>query len=78
MPSLIFWLHSKAEAGDIIFILGGTELDLTGHTDIRVPGGVTIASDRGRSGSDGALQRPTNTTRAHSSAPRATMYDLPD
>jgi len=50
----------KAQAGQVIFIPGDAELDCTGlifaedlHLDI--PGGVTVASDRGHEGSPGAL-----------------------
>lgn len=51
---------SKAKAGDVVFIPGETEIDLTARIYIEqlvleVPEGVTIAGDRGRHGSKGAL-----------------------
>jgi PKD repeat protein len=43
-------------SGDVIFIPGTATIDLTGETSsIIIPGGVTLASDRGRSGSAGGL-----------------------
>jgi cysteine-rich repeat protein len=44
----------NAQDGDIIFIHGDAEIELTGYSNILVPGGVTIASNRGRDGSTGA------------------------
>ncbi|MCA9134385.1 MAG: right-handed parallel beta-helix repeat-containing protein [Planctomycetales bacterium] len=51
---------SKAQAGQVIFIPGDTEIDLTTHVYIdqlalKIPEGVTLASDRGHQGSPGAL-----------------------
>ena len=51
---------SKAKAGQTIFIPGETEIDLTArvyieHLVLEIPGGVTLAGDRGHSGSQGAL-----------------------
>ena len=51
---------SKAEAGQVVFIPGGTEIDLTARIYIEqlvlgVPGDVTLAGDRGHNGSPGAL-----------------------
>ena len=51
---------SKAEAGQVVFIPGETEIDLTAliYIDqlvIEVPEGVTLAGDRGHQGSQGAL-----------------------
>ncbi len=51
----------RAKAGEVIWIPGDVTMDLTGHRELRIPGGVTIASDRGRDGSPGA--RLFNTTR---------------
>lgn len=50
----------QASAGETVFIPGDAELDLTSLVYIdaltlQVPGGVTLASDRGHSGSRGAL-----------------------
>ncbi|MET0135750.1 MAG: FG-GAP-like repeat-containing protein [Kibdelosporangium sp.] len=44
-----------ATAGDTVFVAGGASIDLTGLKRIPVPAGVTLASDRGVSGSPGAL-----------------------
>jgi hypothetical protein len=51
---------SKAKAGQTVFIPGETVIDLTARIYIEqlvleVPGGVTLAGDRGHSGSQGAL-----------------------
>lgn len=50
----------KAKAGQVVFIPGQTEIDCTARVYIEglvieVPGGVTLAGDRGRDGSEGAL-----------------------
>ena len=44
----------SASSGDVVWIPGDAHLDV-GHMKIEVPGGVTVASDRGHGGSDGAL-----------------------
>lgn len=51
---------SKAQAGQVIYIPGDTEIDLTTHIYIDqlalvIPAGVTLAGDRGHEGSSGAL-----------------------
>jgi len=51
---------SKAKAGQVVFIPGETEIDLTARIYIEqlvleVPEGVTLAGDRGHNGSKGAL-----------------------
>ncbi len=45
---------SKAQAGEVVFIPDGVEIDLTGRSDLTIPGGVTLAGTRGRNGSEGA------------------------
>lgn len=50
----------QAKPGQVIFIPGTVELDLTGwvlaeQLALEIPGGVTLASDRGHNGSAGAL-----------------------
>jgi hypothetical protein len=44
----------EASAGDVIHVPDGCEIDLTGHTHIPIPAGVTLAGSRGRDGSQGA------------------------
>jgi hypothetical protein len=44
---------SKVSSGDVIFVPSAASIDLTGSYDIRVPAGVTIASDRGSGDSAG-------------------------
>jgi len=44
----------NAQAGDVIYVPDGCEIDLTGHTHIPIPAGVTLAGSRGRDGSQGA------------------------
>lgn len=55
----------QAQAGQVIFIPGEAEIDLTGQKSLLIPGGVTIAGTRGLDGSPGgkiqALQRETFT-----------------
>ena len=51
---------SKAKAGEVVFITGETEIDLTARIYIEqlvleVPAGVTLAGNRGYNGSKGAL-----------------------
>ncbi len=51
---------AKAKAGQVVFIPGEVEIDLTTYIYIeqlvlKVPKGVTLAGDRGRDGSQGAL-----------------------
>jgi hypothetical protein len=51
---------SRAKAGQVVFIPGETEIDLTARIYIEeivlvVPEGVTLAGERGRNGSKGAL-----------------------
>lgn len=51
---------SKAKTGQVIFIPGETEIDLTAliyieQLVLEVPGGVTLAGERGHNGSKGAL-----------------------
>jgi hypothetical protein len=53
----------QAKAGQVIFIPGQAEIDLTGKRSLVIPGGVTLAGTRGLDGSLGgkiqALQRET-------------------
>lgn len=51
---------ASAVSGDIIFVEGDAELDLTG-VDLCIPAGVWLASDRGVDGSPGALLHDTET-----------------
>lgn len=46
---------NRVQRGQTIFIPGSAVIDLTGENKIRVPHGVTIASDRGHNRSQGAL-----------------------
>jgi len=45
---------SAAGSGDVVFVPGDRKIDF-GSTTLSVPAGVTLASDRGVDGSDGAL-----------------------
>jgi hypothetical protein len=44
----------KAKAGQTIFVDGAAEIDLSGQKGIVIPGGVTLASNRGQEGAPGA------------------------
>ncbi len=46
---------ASAQAGQVVFVPGGLELDLTDRGTLTIPGGVTLAGDRGADGSEGAL-----------------------
>ena len=46
---------ARAQAGDVVYVGDGAEIDLTGRQGIVIAGGVTLAGGRGRNGSDGAL-----------------------
>jgi len=45
----------QAKAGQVVYVDDKAEIDLTGKQKIVIPGGVTIASGRGRGNSQGAL-----------------------
>jgi hypothetical protein len=45
----------KAKAGQVVYIDDKAEINVTGEQKIVIPGGVTVASRRGRGGSEGAL-----------------------
>ncbi|GAH41572.1 unnamed protein product [marine sediment metagenome] len=45
----------QAKAGQVVYVDDKAEIDLTGGQKIVIPGGVTIASGRGRGNSQGAL-----------------------
>jgi PKD repeat protein len=49
----------SAKAGETVFVKGTAAIDLTGTPDVTIPAGVTLASDRGRAGSSGALLKRT-------------------
>lgn len=44
----------RAEAGQVVYVVS-EQVDLTGHTGIKIPDGVTLAGDRGTGGSPGPL-----------------------
>ncbi|NMA09933.1 MAG: carbohydrate-binding protein [Methanomicrobiales archaeon] len=43
----------SARSGDVIYVEGNANIDMTGSSDVRVPAGVTIASNRGENGASG-------------------------
>jgi len=43
----------SAKSGDIIFVKGNANIDLSGRFSTRIPSGITLASNRGQSGSLG-------------------------
>jgi len=45
----------KAKQGQVVFIPDDVEIDMTGRAKLSIPAGVTLASTRGRQGSQGAL-----------------------
>ena len=44
----------QAQPGQVIFFPDGVEIDLTGHRNVVIPAGVTLAGTRGLNGSPGA------------------------
>ncbi len=49
----------SAKAGEMVFVKGNAVIDMTGTPSVTIPAGVTLASDRGRAGSAGALLKRT-------------------
>jgi PKD repeat protein len=49
----------SAKAGETVFVRGNAVIDMTGTPSVTIPAGVTLASDRGRAGSAGALLKRT-------------------
>jgi hypothetical protein len=45
----------EAKSGQVLYVSDYAEIDVTGEQEIVIPGGVTVASGRGRGGSKGAL-----------------------
>jgi len=45
----------RAKAGDMVYVADDAQIDLTGLRSIVIPAGVTLASGRGRDGSQGGL-----------------------
>ena len=45
----------SAKSGEVVFIKGNAVIDMTSNPKITIPAGVTLASDRGLNGSNGAL-----------------------
>ena len=45
----------NAKPGEVVFVKGTAVIDMTGMPNSIIPGGVTLASDRGNAGSQGAL-----------------------
>ena len=43
----------NAQPGDIIYVKGNADINLTGTYGVTIPEGVILASDRGRNGSSG-------------------------
>lgn len=46
---------ATAKAGQTVYVADDAEIDLTGFRSIHIPGGITLASGRGRDGSVGGL-----------------------
>ena len=53
-PELVAAL-GRATSGQVVYVADSARIDLSGMKDIRIPAGVTLASGRGRGGSNGAL-----------------------
>lgn len=51
---------TKAKSGDIIYVSDNAEIDATGLKRVGIPGGVTIAGNRGVNGSPGPVIKTTS------------------
>jgi hypothetical protein len=49
----------SAKSGETVFVKGSSTIDMTGTPSVTIPAGVTLASNRGLSGSSGALLKRT-------------------
>ncbi len=49
----------SAKAGETVFVKGAAVIDMTGTPSVTIPGGVTLASDRGLAGLAGGLLKRT-------------------
>jgi PKD repeat protein len=45
----------NAKSGEVVFVKGSAVIDLSGNSPVTIPAGVTLASNRGAGGSQGAL-----------------------
>lgn len=50
---------AKAKSGDVVYVADGSEIDATGERGIVIPGGVTLAGNRGKNGAPGPLIKAT-------------------
>lgn len=53
---------NSAQSGDVVYVKPAAVIDLTGTPVLRIPAGVTLASNRGQSGSAGALIKRDSST----------------
>ena len=53
-PEELLAALAQAQAGQVVFVPDGAEIDLTGKSNLKIPGGVTLAGMRGLNGSPGA------------------------
>jgi hypothetical protein len=51
----LFYYLKKVRSGEVIYLADTAVIDLTGENRINIPGGVTLASGRGRKESNGAF-----------------------
>ena len=58
---------NNAKSGEVVFVKGTAVIDMTGTPNNVIPAGVTVASDRGNSGSSGALIKYSCNTRSGTS-----------
>jgi hypothetical protein len=68
-----------AQAGEVVYVAPDAEIDLTGHFNIVIPAGVTLAGNRGQEGTPGPLlfstQMPSQAT-LFSAGPRTRVTGL--
>jgi hypothetical protein len=64
---------AKAQSGDVVYVRDGVEIDATGERDIVIPGGVTLAGNRGKNGASGPLIRANRLDLEPSEAEKAQL-----
>ena len=52
-PDELLSALQNARSGDVIYVEGNANIDMSGHFNVQVPAGVTIASNRGENGAAG-------------------------
>jgi len=65
---------ARGRSKDVVYVADAAEIDLTGKRGIVIPGGVVLASGRGRDGSKGALLFTTEDQRTNGKSVRFCLF----